>query len=82
MTPDLSHLPHEDFCNLGSTHADCCPSKAEFGCSCITREVVEAMASPSKVEAAMRKVGLTELWSDPSQVAARLAEALREGSEK
>jgi hypothetical protein len=42
---DLTQLPHESWCDLGSPHADCCPGKAEFGCSCITRDVVCALGA-------------------------------------
>lgn len=46
---DLTKLPHEDWCDMGSLHADCCPGKAEFGCSCITRDVVRALAVRGEV---------------------------------
>lgn len=41
---DLAQLPHETWCDLVA-HRDCCPSRAESGCSCLTAEVVAAVMS-------------------------------------
>lgn len=40
----LAQLPHEDWCDMGETHRDCCrqggTSWFDNGCSCLTSEVV------------------------------------------